>query len=59
MTWESVGEINLGPLEWGWELNENLLVPVMTDLDPEPSDLRQFVRCKCKTENRRPKTICS
>ena len=32
----------------------------MTDLDPAPSHLHQFVRCKCKAENRRCSTsICS
>ena len=60
MTWESRREINLDPLEWGWKLNENSLVPIMTDLDPAPSHLLQFVRCKCKAENRRCSTsICS
>ena len=55
-----MGEINLDPLEWGWKLNENSLVPIMTDLDPAPSHLLQFVRCKCKAENRRCSTsICS
>ena len=60
VTWESMGEINLDPLEWGWKLNENSLVPITTDLDPAPSHLLQFVRCKCKAENRRCSTsICS
>ena len=60
VTWESRGEINLDPLEWGWKLNENSLVPIMTDLDPAPSHLIQFARCKCKAENRRRSTsICS
>ena len=55
-----MGEINLDPLEWGWKLNENSLVPITTDLDPAPSHLLQFVRCKCKAENRRCSTsICS
>ena len=51
VTWESVGEINLDLLDWGWKLNGNSLVPIMTDLDPAPSHLLQFVRCKCKAEN--------
>ena len=61
VTWESTGEIDLDPLEWGWKLNENwYLVPIMTDLDPAPSHLLQFVRCRCKAENRRCSTsICS
>ena len=59
VTWESRREINLDPLEWGWKLNENSLAPIMTDLDPAPSHLLQFVRCKCKAENRRCSTsIC-
>ena len=52
MTWESMGEINLDLLEWSWKLNENSLVPIMADLDPAPSHLLQFVRCKCKTKKR-------
>ena len=60
VTWESMGEINLDLLDWGWKLNGNSLVPIMTDLDPAPSHLLQFVRCKCKAENRRCSTsICS
>ena len=36
------------------------MVPIMADLDPAPSHLLQFVRCKCKAENRRRSTsICS
>ena len=55
-----MGKINVDPLEWCWKLNENSLVPNMTDLDPTPSNLLQFVKCKCKTENRRcSRLICS
>ena len=25
-TWESMGEINLDPLEWGWKLSENSVI---------------------------------
>ena len=43
----------------GLETQWKLLVPIMTDLDPASSQLLQFVRCNCKTENRRPSTsIC-
>ena len=59
VTWESMVEINLDPLEWGWKLSKTSLVPIMTDRDPAPSNLLQFVRCKCKAENRRCSTsIC-
>ena len=58
--WESMEEINLDPLEWGWKINEDSLVPIMTDMDPASAHLLQFIRCKCKTENRRCATmICS
>ena len=60
VTQESVGEINLDTLEWGWKINENSLVLIISDLDPAPSHLLQFIRCKSKTENRRCSTsICS
>ena len=39
---------------------EYFLVPIITDLYLAPSHLLQFVRCKCKTKNRRSSTsLCS
>ena len=26
VTWESMGEINLDPLEWGWKLSQNSVI---------------------------------
>ena len=39
VTWESMGEINFDPREWGWKRNENSLVPIIIDLDPKPLHL--------------------
>ena len=36
-------------LEWGWKVHQNFFAPVMTNLEPAPKELLNFVRCNCKT----------
>ena len=37
----------LDPLHWGWKLNENLLVPIETELPPAPPELLKVIKCSC------------
>ena len=46
---------NADPLEWGWKVHQNFFAP-MTDLEPAPKELLDFVRCNCKTTSRN--TFC-
>ena len=40
---------NADPLGWGWKVYQNFFAPIMTDLEPAPKELLNFVRCNCKT----------
>lgn len=44
----------MNPTNWGWRIENNLMAPVKTDLDPAPDWLLQVVRCNCKIDTRRP-----
>ena len=36
------------PLDWGWQIKEQLFVPIMTDEEAGPQDILQIIRCGCK-----------
>lgn len=36
------------PLNWGWELRDDIMLPKMTDLPPAPDDLLKIIKCICK-----------
>lgn len=44
-TW--LGNINLDPLLFGWEMRANMLRPKTTDLQPAPAKLLKKIRCNC------------
>lgn len=37
------------PEQWGWKINEEKMVPFLTDKPPAPQELLQCIRCSCKT----------
>ena len=39
----------LQPLDWGWQIKNDKLVPSMTTMPLAPQDLVSIVRCSCKT----------
>lgn len=45
-TW--IGTKTLDPLQYGWELKNNMLRPKTTDLEPAPARLLSKIRCGCK-----------
>jgi len=47
------GSFQLEPEQWGWQLKEGLLTPIMTDLEIAPDNLFQVIRCKCKSSSKR------
>ena len=48
--WKGTGD-GLLPEEWGWrESEDEILVPVTTDLLPAPHDLLRIIRCNCKSD---------
>ena len=38
----------LDPLQWGWKIKDQKLVPLQTDVLPAPKHLLEVIRCKCK-----------
>ena len=50
--WKSLDLKCLLPIEWGWCIDGDNLVPIKTDLEPAPAELLQYIRCKYKTISR-------
>ena len=49
--WSKLNEsVDLVPTDWGWEKNQDLLLPVCTDAAVAPEDLLHVVKCSCKTD---------
>ena len=46
--WASLNLHCLNPLDWGWKLENDALVPIKTDLEPAPECLLNFIRCNCQ-----------
>ena len=46
MLWMDNGEA-MDTTEWGWELQNNSLVPVMMDTSPAPETLLKIIHCNC------------
>ena len=40
----------LKPVEWGWRLTDDHLVPNMTDLPPAPDRILHAIHCGCSTD---------
>ena len=61
IVWAKLSENALDPKQWGWKLEEKTLTPIMTDLNPAPENLLNFIRCKCKISSRNPcgTNLCS
>jgi hypothetical protein len=43
-----LGNDGLNPLEWGWELVNDMFFPVKTSLPTAPDFLLMVIRCNCK-----------
>lgn len=52
--WKELRVDSLNPTQWGWKLDNLMLQPVMTDVDPAPENLLKFVRCKCLLSTKNP-----
>ena len=46
----------MDPQDWGWRLEGNSLVPVMTDTEAAPHELLNVIRCGCRATS---KNLCS
>lgn len=46
--WLQLLDTDFEPLNWGWEMKNNVFAPIMTDKEPGPQDLMKMIRCNCK-----------
>ena len=44
----------MNALEWGWKKSDDRLVPIPTDLDIAPPELKKIIRCQCKMPGKNP-----
>ena len=51
--WKQLDLHCLDPLDWGWQIVNDELVPVKTDIEAAPDYLLNVVRCNCKTTSAR------
>ena len=52
--WKYLWRVQIGPRDWGWEVNGGVFSPIMTDLEPAPEELQRIVRCKCTLLSKNP-----
>ena len=52
--WNTLMEMTLDPPDWGWILENDYMVPAMTDMDPVPCELLHVIRCKCNVSTKNP-----
>lgn len=48
MVWAEMGS-DMNPVDWGWKLEDNQFVPVMTNKAAAPERLLQMIHCNCTT----------
>lgn len=44
--------------QWGWEVSNGKMMPILTDLPPAPQALLEFIRCKCRAGCHTMRCIC-
>ena len=52
--WNSLREDSSNATNWGWKLQDGILVPVMTDEAPAPDEILNVVRCNCQVTLKNP-----
>ena len=50
--WKTLMITDADPLGWRWKVHQNFFAPIITDLEPAPKELLNFVCCNCKTTSR-------
>ena len=48
--WATLGQPRLNPGDWRWDLQDDRLMPMMSDLDPVPKYLLKVIRCCFKQD---------
>ena len=55
--WDGNGKWH-DPLDWGWRLEDNQLVPMMSDMNAAPDTILKIVNCNCTTGCSGPRCSC-
>lgn len=48
LVWKSLKQFPSDPLQMGWKLEEGVYSPVLSKSECAPTDILNFIRCKCK-----------
>ena len=48
----------LNPLDWEWNVSDDVMYPRMTDMAPAPDNLLKMVKCNSKTDCRTARCSC-
>lgn len=59
--WKLLEGGHLKPEEWGWEIKDSRLIPIMSNKPVAPEMLLKVIRCNCKSTSKAPcsTNICS
>ena len=59
--WKTLMDVELDPLNWGWRLSNGSYEPIMSDINPAPENILNFIRCNCNISKKNPcsTNICS
>ena len=55
---EWIGQAELDPQQWGWDLVDGKLNPTTTDLPPAPQELLKIVHCNCRSDCSSQRCTC-
>ena len=54
VVWQTLNDVRLDPLHWGWKQDGVCFTPIQTDNDVASAEMMKFIRCNCKSL-----TICA
>ncbi|KAL8582347.1 hypothetical protein ACOMHN_037104 [Nucella lapillus] len=56
--WKNLNDASLDPCQWGWEVANRMLLPMLTDLPAAPEELLTVIRCNCQTDCSTTRCTC-
>ena len=57
--WATLGQPGPNPEDWGWEICDNCLLPIMANMEPAPDYLLRVIRCSCKQDCSAARCSCN
>ncbi|KAL8570759.1 hypothetical protein ACOMHN_006909 [Nucella lapillus] len=56
--WKNLNDASLDPCQWGWEVANRMLLPMLTNLPAAPEELLMVIRCSCQTDCSTTRCTC-